>query len=91
MINVPDVIPEAHFGVPWADQTTPAGAWQIASGFGNRSANGFNGGSFNSADRRPARHSGAGNEQLSLETSTHRVSGIQLGHQQQQLDDKSSV
>ena len=28
MTNIPNLIPETLFGVPWADNTTPAGAWR---------------------------------------------------------------
>ena len=34
MTNFPNLIPETLIGVPWADNTTPAGAWAISLLFG---------------------------------------------------------
>ena len=49
MTNIPNLIPEALFGVNWADQTTPTGAWQTASSSAAAIRSGFaSGASFNS-------------------------------------------
>jgi len=91
MTNVPNLIPEALFGVPWADQTTAAGAWQIASGSAAALRAGFaNGGSFNSLSAglpgfsAPAMNNFVGN----FKTPRYQEYSLQL---QQQLDDRSSV
>ncbi|MGC2112876.1 MAG: carboxypeptidase regulatory-like domain-containing protein [Candidatus Korobacteraceae bacterium] len=90
MTNVPNLIPETLLGVPWADNTTPAGAWQMAASSAAAIRNGFsNGGSFNSLTAglpgfsAPNINNFAG----TFHTPRYQEYSLQI---QQQLDDKSS-
>ena len=90
MTNVPNLIPQALFGVQWADQTTPAGAWQTAASSAAALRAGFaGGGSFNSLSAAlpgfsaPAINSFIG----TFHTPRYQEWSLQL---EQQLDDKSS-
>jgi hypothetical protein len=91
MSNIPNVIPETLLGVPWADNTTPAGAWAIASSSAAAIRNGFvNGASYNSLSATlpgfsaPSVNNFAG----TFKTPRYQEYSLQL---QQQLDDKSSM
>ncbi len=96
MTNIPNQVNEALFGapgvgIPWADQTTPAGAWSVASSSAAAIRNGFaNGASFNSLSAglpsfsAPNINSFAG----TFQTPRYQEWSLQL---EQQLDDKSSV
>ncbi len=90
MTNIPNLIPQVLFGVPWANNTTPAGAWAIASSSTTALRNGFaNGGSFNSLTAglpgfsAPAIDSFVG----TFHTPRYQEYSLQI---EQQLDDKSS-
>jgi outer membrane receptor protein involved in Fe transport len=90
MTNIPNLIPEALFGVPWADNTTPAGAWAQASSSAAAVRSGFaNGASLNSLSAglpgftAPAIDSFLG----TFKTPRYQEWSLQL---EQQLDDKSS-
>ena len=90
MTNMPNLIPQALFGVQWADQTTPAGAWQTAASSAAALRAGFaSGGSFNSLSAAlpgfsaPAINSFIG----TFHTPRYQEWSLQL---EQQLDDKSS-
>ncbi len=90
MTNIPNLIPQVLFGVPWANNTTPAGAWAIASSSTAALRNGFaNGGSFNSLTAglpgfsAPAIDSFIG----TFHTPRYQEYSLQI---EQQLDDKSS-
>jgi len=91
MTNIPNQINEALFGVQYADQTTPTGAWQVASSSANAIRNGFaNGASFNSLSAAVPGFSAPNiNTYLGdFKTPRYQEWNLQL---QQQLDDKSSV
>ena len=90
MTNIPNLIPESLFGVPWADQTTPTGAWQTAAASASAIRTGFaNGASFNSLAAAvpgftaPNVDSYIGN----FKTPRYQEYSLQI---EQQLDDKSS-
>jgi hypothetical protein len=90
MTNLPNLVPEALFGVQWADNTTPAGAWATAASSAAAIRSGFaNGASFNSLSASvpgfsaPAFNSVVG----TFHTPRYQEWSLQL---QQQLDDKSS-
>ena len=90
MTNIPNQVNEALFGVAWADQTTPAGAWQTAASSAAAIKAGFaNGASFNSLTaglpgfQAPAINSFIG----TFHTPRYQEYSLQL---EQQLDDKSS-
>ncbi|MGA2373134.1 MAG: carboxypeptidase regulatory-like domain-containing protein [Candidatus Korobacteraceae bacterium] len=96
MTNIPNQVNEALFGasgvgIPWADQTTPAGAWSIASSSAAAIRNGFaSGASFNSLSAAlpgfsaPNINTFAG----TFQTPRYQEWSLQL---EQQLDNKSSV
>ena len=89
--NVPNEISQALFGVPWADQTTPAGAFQIASSSAAAIRNGFaNGASFNSLSAAvPGFAAPSFNTLLgTFKSPRYQEWSLQL---QQALDDNSSV
>ena len=90
MTNVPNLIPEVIGGVPWADQTTNAGAWQIASSSAAALRAGFaNGGSLNSLTATLPGFSAPGMDNFvgTFKTPRYQEYSLQI---QQQLDDKSS-
>jgi hypothetical protein len=89
--NVPNEISQTLFGVPWADQTTPAGAFQIASSSAAAIRNGFaNGASFNSLSAAVPGFAAPGFNTLlgTFKSPRYQEWSLQL---QQALDDKSSV
>jgi hypothetical protein len=91
MTNIPNVIPEALFGVPWADNSTPAGAWATASSSAAAIRNGFaNGASFNSLSATLPGFSAPNISNFvgTFKTPRYQEYSLQL---QQQLDDKSSM
>ena len=91
MTNIPNLIPETLFGVPWADNSTSAGAWQIASSSAAAIRNGFaNGASFNSLTAGLPGFSAPGIDNFvgTFKTPRYQEYNLQI---QQQLDDKSSV
>jgi hypothetical protein len=91
MTNIPNLIPETLFGVNWADNTTPAGAWSQAATSAAGIRNGFaSGASFNSLAATvpgfsaPNVNSFIGN----FKTPRYQEYSLQI---EQQLDDKSSM
>jgi hypothetical protein len=91
MTNLPNLIPEQLVGVPWADNTTPAGAWATASSSAAAIRNGFaNGASFNSlAATLPGFSAPSINSFIgTFKTPRYQEYSLQL---EQQLDDKSSM
>jgi hypothetical protein len=91
MTNLPNLVPEALFGVQWADNTTPAGAWGTAASSAAAIRSGFaNGASFNSlAASVPGFSAPAFNSVIgTFHTPRYQEWSLQL---QQQLDDKSSL
>jgi hypothetical protein len=90
MTNVPNLIPEVLFGVNWADQTTPTGAWQTAASSAAALRAGFaSGGTFNSLSAGLPGFSAPGINNFIGTFHTPRYQEFSLGIQQQ-LDDKSS-
>ena len=91
MTNLPNLIPETLFGVPWADNTTPAGAWAIASSSAAAIRNGFaNGASFNSLSAGLPGFSAPNINSFigTFKTPQYQEWSLQF---EQQLDDKSST
>ena len=91
MTNLPNLVPETLFGVPWADNTTPAGAWAIASSSAAAIRNGFaNGASFNSLSAGLPGFSAPNINSFigTFHTPQYQEWSLQL---EQQLDDKSQV
>jgi hypothetical protein len=91
MTNLPNLVPETLFGVPWADNTTPSGAWAQASSSAAAIRSGFaNGASFNSLSASlPTGFSAPSVDNFigTFHTPRYQEYSLQL---QQQLDDKSS-
>ncbi len=90
MQNVPNLIPQALFGVQWADQTTPTGAWQTAANSAAALRAGFTGGgSFNSLSATLPGFSAPNINSFigTFHTPRYQEWSLQL---EQQLDDKSS-
>ncbi len=91
MTNIPNLIPEALFGVNWADQTTPTGAWQTASSSAAAIRSGFaSGASFNSLLAGLPGFSAPGVNNFVGTFKSPRYQEYSLGIEQQ-LDDKSSM
>jgi hypothetical protein len=91
MTNLPNQVNEALFGSAWADNTTPAGAWQTAASSAAAIKAGFaSGASFNSLSAglpgfsAPSFNSFIG----TFHTPRYQEWSLQL---EQQLDDKSSM
>ena len=91
MTNLPNLVPEVLFGVPWADNTTSAGAWSMASTSAAAIRSGFaNGASFNSLSASvPTGFSSPSVDNFNgtFHTPRYQEWSLQL---EQQLDDKSS-
>jgi hypothetical protein len=91
MTNLPNLVPEVLFGVPWADNTTPAGAWAQASNSAAAIRSGFaSGASFNSLNASlPGGFSAPGVDSFigTFHTPRYQEYSFQI---EQQLDDKSS-
>jgi hypothetical protein len=97
MTNLPNLVPITLLGgaitgtpLPWADQTTPAGAWQTASSSASATRTGFAGGaSFNSlAAAVPGFSAPAVNNFVgTFKTPRYQEWSLQI---EQQLDEKSS-
>ena len=91
MTNIPNLIPETLFGVNWADQTTPTGAWQTASSSAAAIRSGFaSGASFNSLSTQVPGFSAPNINSFIGTFKTPRYQEYSLGIEQQ-LDDKSSM
>jgi hypothetical protein len=91
MTNLPTVVPLTQFGVPWADQTTPASPWVIGQNSANQIVNGFgSGASFSSLSAtNPLFSSPAFNNMAGqFHVPRYQEWSLQL---EQQLDSKSSV
>ncbi len=91
MTNIPNLIPETLFGVPWADNTTPPAPGKSLPSSAAAIRNGFaNGASFNSLTAglpgfsAPSINNFVG----TFKTPRYQEYSLQI---QQQLDDKSSV
>ena len=91
MTNVPTVVPISLFGVNWADNTTPTGAWSSAASSAGAIHNGFaSGASFNSISATVPGFSppNYANSLGTFHTPRYQEWSLQL---QQALDQKSAV
>ena len=90
MTNIPNLVPETLFGVPWADNTTPAGAWASASSSAAAIRSGFaNGASLASLTATVPGFSAPNINNFigTFKTPRYQEWSLQL---EQQLDSKSS-